>query len=180
LPLIANRNMSPVNIDELTPEVRARVLKQIGEAEGAANPTQISNLDISNRAALIARLMELHKGINQAYALRDTQRLEAGKILLSLRKAAPHGEWETQLQELCKAVGMSRSTAHNYMNAAEKGAVPKPKDGDTSVVTSKAANGGHFKTGQRMWAGTRWFYANFSCSGKPVFVRQLRGPHLRT
>jgi hypothetical protein len=50
----------------------------------------------------------------------------------------------------------------------------------TSVVTSKAANGGHFKTGQRMWAGTRWFYANFSCSGKSVFVRQLRGPHLRT
>jgi hypothetical protein len=49
-----------------------------------------------------------------------------------------------------------------------------------SMVTSKAANGGHFKTGQRMRPGTRWFYANFSCSGKPVFVRQLRGPHLRT
>src|ERR1700674_172299 len=50
----------------------------------------------------------------------------------------------------------------------------------TSVVTSKAANGGHFKTGQRMWPGTRWFYAKLPCSGKSVFVRQLRGPHLRT
>ena len=49
-----------------------------------------------------------------------------------------------------------------------------------SVVTSKAANGGHFKTGQRMWPGTRWFYAKLPCSGKSVFVRQLRGPHLRT
>jgi hypothetical protein len=93
--------------------------------------TEISNLDKSERSALIARLMELHKGVNQAYALRDTQRLEAGQILLSLRKATPHGEWEPQLVEICKAIGMSRSTAHNYMNAAEKGAVPKLKDGDT-------------------------------------------------
>ena len=28
-----------------------------------------------------------------------------------------------------------------------------------SGVTSKAANGGHFKTGQRKWPGTRLFYS---------------------
>jgi len=31
--------------------------------------------------------------------------------------------------------------------------------GNTSGVTSKAANGDHFKTGQRKWPGTRLFYA---------------------
>ena len=106
--------------------------KSFPEAAVPATPSQISNLDKSERDALITRLMELHKGVTQAYALRDTQRLEAGNILLKLRAAAPHGGWEPQLKELCKAIGMCRATAHNYMNAAEKGAVPKPKDGDTA------------------------------------------------
>ena len=51
---------------------------------------------------------------------------------------------------------------------------------NASVVTSKPAICGYFKTSQRMWPGTGWFYANFSCSGMSVFVRQFRGPHLRT
>src|ERR1019366_8513959 len=51
---------------------------------------------------------------------------------------------------------------------------------EPSGVTSKAANGGHFKTGQRKWPGTRLFYSAASCGGKSVFVRQLRGPHLST
>jgi hypothetical protein len=49
----------------------------------------------------------------------------------------------------------------------------------TSGVTSKAANGGRVKTGQRMRLGTSFFYPVLSCSGKFVFVRQLRGPHFR-
>jgi hypothetical protein len=51
---------------------------------------------------------------------------------------------------------------------------------EPSGVTSKPANGGHFKTGQRKWPGTRLFYSAASCGGKSVFVRQLRGPHLST
>jgi len=51
----------------------------------------------------------------------------------------------------------------------------------TSVITSKAANSYHFKTGQRKWpSGTRLFYPAASCGGKSIFVRQLRGPHLST
>ena len=50
----------------------------------------------------------------------------------------------------------------------------------SSGVTAKPANGGHFKTGQRKWPGTRLFYSDASCGGKSVFVRQLRGPHLST
>jgi len=50
-----------------------------------------------------------------------------------------------------------------------------------SVITSKAANGYHFKTGQRKWPSrTRLFYPAASCGGKSVLVRQLRGPHLST
>ena len=52
--------------------------------------------------------------------------------------------------------------------------------GNASGVTSKPANGGHFKTGQRKWPGTKLFYSDASCGGKSVFVRQLRGPHLST
>src|SRR5579862_6224277 len=49
-----------------------------------------------------------------------------------------------------------------------------------SVVTSKPANGGHGKTGQWTWPGTRLFYSAESSACKFVFVRQLRGPHLST
>ena len=49
-----------------------------------------------------------------------------------------------------------------------------------SVVTSKPANGGRGKTGQRKRLGTRLFYAAGSCGSKSVFVRQLLGPHLST
>ena len=55
------------------------------------------------------------------------------------------------------------------------------KGGDVaSVVTSKPANGGQGKTGQRKRPRTRLFYAADSCGGKSVFVRQLLGPHLST
>ncbi len=50
----------------------------------------------------------------------------------------------------------------------------------TSVVTSKPANGGHRKSGQWGWPGTVLFYPFEPVPGKPVLVRQLRGPHLRT
>jgi hypothetical protein len=87
--------------------------------------TQIFNSDKSERAALIERLIQLHKEVQQANTLRDEYRFEEGKILLTLRTATPHGEWEPQLKELCKAVGMSRRTAHNYMNVGEEGAVTR-------------------------------------------------------
>jgi hypothetical protein len=49
------------------------------------------------------------------------------------------------------------------------------------VITSKAANGYQFKTGQLKWPSrTRLFYPAASCGGKSVLVRQLRGPHLST
>ena len=50
----------------------------------------------------------------------------------------------------------------------------------SSVVTSKPANGGHRKSGQWGWPGTVLFYPFEPVPGKPVLVRQLRGPHLRT
>jgi hypothetical protein len=49
-----------------------------------------------------------------------------------------------------------------------------------SVVTSKPANSGHSKTGQRIEPETGFFYLFTSGFGKSILVRQLRGPHLRT
>ena len=51
---------------------------------------------------------------------------------------------------------------------------------EASGVTSKPANGGHRKSGQWGWPGTVLFYPFEPVPGKPVLVRQLRGPHLRT
>jgi hypothetical protein len=48
------------------------------------------------------------------------------------------------------------------------------------MVTSKPANGGQFKTGQRIGPETVFFYLFTPWSGKSILVRQLRGPHLRT
>jgi len=47
----------------------------------------------------------------------------------------------------------------------------------TSVITSKAAMHDRVKTGHVRPSGTRLFYPACSPSGKPVFVRQLLGPH---
>jgi len=96
------------------------------------NP-QISNLDISeeSRRALVAQLMKLHQGIQRQKKSCWQDQINAGNILIQLRDTAPHGTWETQLKELTKATGISRSSAHNYMNAVEKGAVPRINDGET-------------------------------------------------
>jgi hypothetical protein len=56
----------------------------------------------------------------------------------------------------------------------------QPGRGDPSVVTSKPAIGGRVKTGQWTASGTKLFYPADSLSGKPVLVRQLRGPHFST
>jgi hypothetical protein len=49
--------------------------------------------------------------------------------------------------------------------------------GAASVITSKPAIRDWAKTGQGRPSGIKLFYAACSASGKPVLVRQLRGPH---
>ena len=68
----------------------------------------------------------------------------------------------------------------NVEKAANFNWVLDSKDLLASVVTSKPANGGHRKSGQWGWPGTVLFYPFEPVPGKPVLVRQLRGPHLRT
>jgi len=57
-----------------------------------------------------------------------------------------------------------RSTEFNRnQQVLESGSGPGVGDeATTSGVTSKPANGGHFKTGQRKWPGTRLFYSDAS------------------
>ena len=81
-------------------------------------------------------------------------------------------------------LGVSGAQTDKVLSLAQSmdsGKVDIRADGKTSVITSKAANGYHFKTGQRSGRpGLRLFYPAASCGGKSVLVRQLRGPHLST
>jgi len=45
-------------------------------------------------------------------------------------------------------------TLHALLHTVRMGSIV-----NASGVTSKAANGGHFKTGQRKWPGTSFFYS---------------------
>jgi hypothetical protein len=81
--------------------------------------TEISQLGHLDKQALIEKLTSIQKEIDQ-YSQRWTEnKIEAGNILLKLRKGVPHGEWESQLKEICKAACIGRSTAHRYMDLAE-------------------------------------------------------------
>lgn len=114
------------NINELPAEVRAKVLAQISSTE-TTHPvhadSEISNLGYLDRQKLIEDLTAVQQEITQHSQKWTENKLVAGNILLKLREGVPHGEWEPQLAEICKAAGIGRSTAHNYMNLAEGKAV---------------------------------------------------------
>jgi replication-associated recombination protein RarA len=71
----------------------------------------------------VKKLTDLQKQINLHSKAWSSGKLEAGQILLDLRKAAPHGTWEPQLEKICKAAKIGRTTAHRYMDLAEGKAV---------------------------------------------------------
>jgi len=83
------------------------------------------------------------------------------------RKEAATQDRASYVARIQRLMGSRRCVASSFAPAA-------------SGVTLKPANGGQGKTGQRKWPGTKLFYPAASCEGKSVFVRQLRGPHLRT
>ena len=102
---------------------------------------------------LFARLSGLPRQ-NQFLIVRTTA--DPSPIIQSLRQAV----WSVDSTQAVAAVDVLEDVA--------------------SVVTSKPANGGHRKSGQWGWPGTVLFYPFEPVPGKPVLVRQLRGPHLRT
>jgi hypothetical protein len=76
----------------------------------------------------VKRLTALQKKISAHGKAWTASKLEPGKILLGLRKAAPHGTWESQLKEICKGAKIGRNTAHNYMDAALVQAIASTKE----------------------------------------------------
>src|ERR1700694_5391559 len=86
-----------------------------------------SNIPVGTFESVVAAATKRLAAIQQQIAVHSKAwtngKLEAGKILLDLRKAAPHRTWETQLEKICKDAGIGRSTAHRYMNLAEGKAV---------------------------------------------------------
>ena len=126
-----------------------------------------------------------------ATAIPDLERVVAGDPKFDYHRAAglladayaKTGQYQraTSLFEQVTQFSTTPETLYNYANYLKllgrgEGAREWTQ---TSVVTSKPANGDQVKTGQRMWPGTSFFYPVFSWSGKPVFVLQLRGPHFR-
>lgn len=101
-------------------------MSKVGYLKQSAPSDLSPDAQTQDRAALVERLTELHQNVRQNVQRASEFRVEAGNILLALRKTTPHGEWEPQLKELCKTAEMSRATAHNYMNLAKRGSVPKP------------------------------------------------------
>jgi hypothetical protein len=81
--------------------------------------TEISQLGHLDKQELIRQLTAVQREITQHSQQWTKNKLEAGKILLQLREGVPHGEWEPQLKEICKATGVSRSAAHRYINLAK-------------------------------------------------------------
>src|SRR5438445_142301 len=76
----------------------------------------------------VKRLAALQQEIKVHSKAWTGKKLEAGKILLDLRKAAPHGTWERQLKTIINATKqlggpMSQTTARRYMDLAEDKAV---------------------------------------------------------
>jgi replication-associated recombination protein RarA len=86
-----------------------------------------SNIPVGTFESAVAAATKRLAAIQQQIAVHSNAwtngKLEAGKILLGLRKAAPHGTWEPQLEKICKGSGIGRSTAHRYMDLAEGKAV---------------------------------------------------------
>src|SRR5712692_4403016 len=109
---------------------------------------------------------------NPAGVRRDFQALEQRRLLGArlLQQGVPQAE-------VARRVGVHRQSVSRWAQQLQRGGQRSLK---TSGVTLKPANGGQGKTGQRKWPGTKLFYPAASCGGKSVFVRQLRGPHLRT
>ena len=109
--------------------------------------------------------LETEQGVVFTSAIRD----------ISQRKAA-----ENAARELSARLLQMQDEEHRRIARELHDSAGQVIAALTSVVTSKPANGGHGKTGQRRWPGTRLFYSAESSACKFVFVRQLRGPHLST
>jgi len=86
-----------------------------------------SNIPVGTFESAVAAATKKLAAIQQQISVHSKAwtngKLEAGQILLDLRKVAPHGTWEPQLEKICKDSGIGRSTAHRYMDLAEGKAV---------------------------------------------------------
>jgi hypothetical protein len=128
--------MTPIHVDELNPETRAKVQKQIEGMD--SNNTTEANISSETFDDAVKRLAAIQQEITVHSQAWTAGKLEAGQILLDLRKASPHGTWELRLNEICKVTEFSRATAHRYMNAAVKGSVPKQNPTDVQKAKETA------------------------------------------
>jgi hypothetical protein len=82
--------------------------------------SNIQNLDKYTAGELIARRKSLLSELVATLGSLKRNILDAGRILTELRGVTPYGEWETVLKGICADFDISRSSAHDYMQAHEK------------------------------------------------------------
>jgi hypothetical protein len=122
--------MSPVHIDELNPETRAKVLRQIGEAEGT---TRVPTSDTVSLTPQEAELMRLHQSTT-----RDM--IAIGTLLIAMRSEQPRGEWTAYLEGVGTRTGISKRTLFRYIAAIEK-PEKSPKAPPPDFRTAKSPHG---------------------------------------
>src|SRR5690348_9569466 len=89
--------------------------------------SNIHTLDISKPTVLTSdERAALVEDLRVAVGTYRRSTIELGRILTALRDGTPHGEWEVFLKAICHDVKISRSSAHNFMNAyAETQFIPQ-------------------------------------------------------
>src|ERR1035437_674571 len=80
----------------------------------------IQILDICPPEAILARRQFLLDELSAAVKTLKRSILDVGRILTDLREVTPRGEWERVLENICADFDISRSSAHNYMQAHEQ------------------------------------------------------------
>lgn len=122
-----------VNIAELPPDAKMRVLKRIESTEpnyrAAAVPISVTVALTDERES---RLRQMHQSVN-----RDTTAI--GTLLIEMRNEQPRGEWTAYLEGLAVRTGISRRTLFRYVAVIEK--PPKEKKPHADFRTARSPHG---------------------------------------
>jgi len=80
------------------------------------HPNVAGPREATSAPKLIREINRLHKQITEADQTSLDSAIEAGEMLIRLKKTVPHGEWADYLREKCPDI--SERTAQDYMWAA--------------------------------------------------------------
>ena len=119
--------MSPVHIDELDPQTRAKVLEPIEAGEGGATHTRyfrsMALSESSGQGTMMSTnptVQHLENQLERLHAQIRLDQIEAGRIISDLRKSFRHGTWVAYSEKLYRRLGIASKTAYRYVAAFEQ------------------------------------------------------------